>query len=608
MSNLLSEVVTVDPAKCLNCHACITACPVKFCNDGSKNAVVINHEMCIACGSCIEACTHGARHYIDDIERFIYDLERGVKMIAVVAPSIAANLPEKYLNLNGFLKKSGIEAIFDVSFGAELTIKSYLEHIKKNNPKTVISQPCPAIVTFVQIYRPELIPYLAPADSPMLHTIKMVKNFYPQYNHHKVLVVSPCIAKKREFEETRTGDYNVTMKNLFEYLEANDINLRNYPALDYDNPPAERAVLFSSPGGLQRTAIRENPEIIALTRKIEGPKDIYPYLQELYDEIQAGRSPLLIDCLNCTHGCNGGTGTGNIHSSPDKMEYYVEKRNKQMKAKYSGKNVASKFFGRRRLRRIIDNKWKEGIYNRKYANLSHLNTIKTPSEQEFTSIYHNMGKFSKDQHYNCSSCGYGSCEQMAIAIYNGLNKSENCHHNTLFVLSETNKSIQQAIFDVSSNAQNISGISNQLFELTGKLNAEFNKLKTDILDNNRMIKEFDSISAAINGIAQQTSLLSINAAIEAARVGEAGKGFGVVAREVKLLAEKSTDESNKIKPYLEKFEALFNQISTNVVTATNGFDNTTDMTGTVSESIDKLSAALDKLSQKASMLLNFNDK
>ena len=55
--------------------------------------------------------------------------------------------------------------MFDVSFGAELTVKSYLEYIRARHPEMVISQPCPAIVTFVEIYMPELLPYLAPADS-----------------------------------------------------------------------------------------------------------------------------------------------------------------------------------------------------------------------------------------------------------------------------------------------------------------------------------------------------------------------------------------------------------------------------------------------------------
>jgi iron only hydrogenase large subunit-like protein len=53
-----------------------------------------------------------------------------------------------------------------VSFGAELTVQSYLAHVSANAPRLVIAQPCPAIVSFIEIYHPELIPFLAPADSP----------------------------------------------------------------------------------------------------------------------------------------------------------------------------------------------------------------------------------------------------------------------------------------------------------------------------------------------------------------------------------------------------------------------------------------------------------
>ena len=171
MKKSLSCVLVVDDSKCVNCHKCISVCPVKYCNAGSGEAVKVNNDMCLACGACIKACTHNARIYIDDTEKFLHDLSLGTKIVAVVAPAIASNFPDKYLNFNSFLKEIGVDAIFDVSFGAELTIKSYLNHIENNKPTCVISQPCPAIVTYVEIYHPELIQYLAPADSPMVHTM-----------------------------------------------------------------------------------------------------------------------------------------------------------------------------------------------------------------------------------------------------------------------------------------------------------------------------------------------------------------------------------------------------------------------------------------------------
>ncbi|HTP59958.1 MAG TPA: 4Fe-4S binding protein, partial [Spirochaetia bacterium] len=157
----LPPVIVIDEEKCMNCHACIAACPVKYCNDGSANVIKLNHDLCIACGNCLTACTHDARHLADDFDAFLQAAHRHDPLVAVVAPAVAANFPGHFLNLIGWLKSAGVEAAFDVSFGAELTVHSYLNHMAKNKPKTTIAQPCPAIVTYVQVHRPELLPYLA---------------------------------------------------------------------------------------------------------------------------------------------------------------------------------------------------------------------------------------------------------------------------------------------------------------------------------------------------------------------------------------------------------------------------------------------------------------
>ena len=303
-STPLCHILDVDETKCVNCHKCIAVCPIKYCNDGSGETVKVINDMCLGCGACITACTHGARSYRDDLIEFMDALKRKEKIIAIVAPAIASNFPDQYLKINTLLKKMGVEAIFDVSFGAELTIKSYVDHIVNKKPKAVISQPCPAIVTYIQIYHPELLQHLCPADSPMMHTMKMVKEFYPQYAKHQMVIISPCVAKKREFEEVGIGDYNVTIRSIKDLIDYNNINISKFDETDYDNPPAERAVLFSTPGGLLRTAEREVPTIAQISRKIEGIETIYPYLERLDEQITAGYAPVLIDCLNCHAGCN----------------------------------------------------------------------------------------------------------------------------------------------------------------------------------------------------------------------------------------------------------------------------------------------------------------
>ena len=434
----------IDEEKCVNCHQCISVCVTKFANNGFNDIIDVNNDLCIGCGECIRACTHNARIPIDDFDAAMIALEQKEKIIAIVAPAVASNFPNQYLNLNGWLKSKGVEAVFDVSFGAELTVKSYVEHIQKNNPKLVIAQPCPAIVRYIQIYKPNLIPYLAPTDSPMVHIMKMVKHFYPSYKDHKILVVSPCVAKKVEFEETGIGDFNVTISKIQNYLKENNINLENFPEVEFDNDPAERAVLFSSPGGLLETAERKVPDIRYQSRKIEGPHTVYNYLNKLDIQLEKGMSPLLIDCLNCELGCNGGTGTNSQEKSPDELEYYINQRKTEAQNKHKTNN--SNDLSVARYEQIVDKYWKKGLYDRKYTDLSsHIKNIKTPTDKQLDELYILMHKNEKDDLKNCSSCGYDSCETMAMAIFNNLNKVENCHHVLNMEVSEINKQKKEII-------------------------------------------------------------------------------------------------------------------------------------------------------------------
>ncbi len=595
----LSQVITVDNEKCRNCHSCIAACPIKFCIDGSGDAVIINHNLCVGCGKCIPACTHKARDIKGDFVEFTESIKKE-KFVAIVAPAAAAVFDGNYLQLNTWLKNIGVEAVFDVSFGAELTVKSYLDYIKNEKPKVVIAQPCPSIVTYIELYKKELLPYLAPADSPMLHTVRMIHHYYPQYKDHRIVAISPCVAKKREFEETKLDILNVTMAAIKEHLEEKNIDLERLAKTDYDNPPAERAVLFSTPGGLLATAKREVPDIDKKTRKIEGTNVIYNYLDELPHAIKMGRNPLLIDCLNCEEGCNGGTGTKSQKikndKSQDDLEYFVAKRSEEMQAAYKqDKSNFSKSKGKKQLDKTLSDYWKTGIYKRTYQDLSENNTIITPDNITIKSIYEKMHKYGDKDIINCCSCGYNSCEMMAKAIYNGLNKPENCSHYNLqrinmerdrleessvtlndrltavnanidgitesvksfvkvaddraLTLSESTAALEQMVVTIQNLAEATERRKDLVEEIAAKgtesedlLKQTMNSMAT-IVDSLSGISE---ISTLISSIAYNTNLLSLNASIEAAHAGDAGRGFSIVADEIGKLADKASENAKII--------------------------------------------------------------
>ena len=570
MKRKLSKVVEVNPEKCVNCHACISACPVKFCNDASGDYVTINDDSCIGCGNCIKVCTHEARYIVDDFKQFANDVKH-TPTVAIVAPAIASNFPDNYLRVNGWLKSIGVRAVFDVSFGAELTVLSYLKYMEAHPQDSYIAQPCPALVSYIQIYKPELLEYLIPVDSPMLHTAKMIKQFYPQYSDCKIVVISPCAAKKREFDETGYGDYNVTMRSIHNYFKQNHKSLTSYQEIDYDNPPAERAVLFSTPGGLLRTALRWNGEVDAIARKIEGAPLIYEYFNGLKDSIKNGDAPKLIDCLNCELGCNAGAGTINYHEHPDTIEARIERRKDQMVKQHSKMGPGSKKRSHKAIVAELKKYWKPGLYDRTYMNLSDNKNYVQVSDSEKNRVFKDLKKACKADHLDCAACGYNSCDKMATAISNGLNKSNNC-----FKYKE--KMIEEYNLNKESLAESIGSRMEGLLGKTDLLIADSKDLISHIEEASHITSEFEPIIKAIKDVSSKTKLLALNASVEAARAGNAGRGFTVVASEVKTLAVTSEEEIKKIVPYSEQIEKVFIDIIKKVTQSEKQYLETAELT------------------------------
>ena len=79
----------------------------------------------------------------------------------------------------------------------------------------------------------------------------------------------------------------------------------------------------------------------------------------------------------------------------------------------------------------------------------------------------------------------------------------------------------------------------------------------------KVVSEIDKMADAISHIAENINLLSLNAAIEAARAGDAGKGFAVVAEEIGRLAEESQETVSNIKDTIEKVDRAFKNLSEN---------------------------------------------
>ncbi|MEN6316786.1 MAG: [Fe-Fe] hydrogenase large subunit C-terminal domain-containing protein [Clostridiaceae bacterium] len=571
----MNSVIVTDESKCMGCNKCIHTCPVFSANvsiikDGVSKTHV-DSDKCIMCGRCLDVCSHNARDYRDDTERFMNDLLKGKKLNIIAAPAVKTNF-DGYRRLAGYLCSQGNAEVYDVSLGADITTWAYLKALKTKKLDSVISQPCPAIVNYIQKYRQDLIPKLAPVHSPMMCTAIYMKKY--RKAEGPICFLSPCIAKISEINDPNTHslvEYNVTFKKLYEYLETNKIDLNNFPEKEFSGQVLGLGDIYSIPGGLKENVYHYMPD--AWVKQVEGTELAYDYLEEYSNRLKKGMElPVLVDILSCMHGCNMGSGTEKKAELTD-----IEHTMHHLKTEKHGKlkSRPSKLIA------YFDRQLDPDDFIREYSP-GKQEEIKQPDGDETESIFNRLLKHDKDsRNRNCNACGYGSCSLMVKAIHNGYNHVGNCIDYNLKIsadkavvdrknseltaafeeldrLSKVRSrkldmlklrvaDITQAIQGVSAaTAENSNKVESISSDTEGLLNISEN-LQARINDMQASVGNFTRITGDIVVISENTNLLSLNASIEAARAGKAGLGFSVVAEEIKKLAENSKMSAQSTK-------------------------------------------------------------
>ncbi|MEG0178638.1 MAG: [Fe-Fe] hydrogenase large subunit C-terminal domain-containing protein [Oscillospiraceae bacterium] len=380
----MNKFLQLKRSNCKNCYKCIRNCPVKSIKFADGQANIIQDE-CILCGRCFVVCPQNAKEIRDDVPKIKELLNSGKKVIASVAPSFVAEFPlHDFATMRNALLKLGFFDAEETAIGATIVKQEYEKMIATGENDVIISSCCHSVNSLIQKYFPSVLPCLANVLSPMLAHCKMIKEKHPDAY---TVFIGPCVSKKEEAELYGFCDVAISFEEFASWLDNEGISLQSETL---ENCEGKRARFFPISGGIIKSMDTENTGYNYIA--VDGVENCIIAIHE----IEAGNlKHCFIEMSACAGSCINGPGISHHH--------------KQL---VSGQINVTDFAGKDEF--IIEN---PVSMNKNIAYLGIHSQI--PGDNAIKEILAKMGKTSKEQELNCGSCGYNTCREKAIAVYQG---------------------------------------------------------------------------------------------------------------------------------------------------------------------------------------------
>ena len=416
------SIIQLKEANCKNCYKCIRNCDVKSISFQNDQAQIIEED-CVLCGKCTLICPQNAKQIHSDVQKVRSMIDRGEKVYVSLAPSFVAGFPQgSFAGVVKALRRLGFAGVEETAIAATQVSLRYAEILEKGEVPNLITTCCPTINMLVEKYFPELIGQLASVPSPAVAHCRMLRKTYGP--DCKVVFIGPCISKKHEAEVSGAMDAVLLFDEVREWMRRESISVDGEEDPDAREMHHTLSRVYPVPGGILKTIPLEKRQRYKAVA-VDGLSRCIQTLQDVQDHHITG---FVLEMSSCVDSCVGGPGL-HEHGTP----FLLSK-------------AAVYDFSRRKPETPMP-PTEEAQVNMEHVYQKDVAPHRMPTEEELWDILRSIGKRTKADLLNCGACGYNTCREKAIAVFQGKANLHMC----LPYMRERAESMSNIILDNTPN-------------------------------------------------------------------------------------------------------------------------------------------------------------
>ena len=452
------EIIDFKATKCKHCYKCVRYCEVKAIQVKDERAVIMP-DKCILCGHCLKICPQSAKTLKSDLDLVKGFIARGDRVVVSIAPAYMGLLKYKTIGqVRSALIRLGFEDVRETSEGAAFVTAEYARLLEEHTMENIITTCCPSVNDLVEIYYPELVPYLAPVVSPMIAHGKLLKEELGR--DVRVVFLGPCIAKKKESLDMRHQgfiDAVLNFNDINRWLDEEDIVIEDCEDMPFTRFDPKVNRLYPVTNGVVSSVLATEPEK-------DGYRKFYVHgvsnCIDLCKSMARGEiKGCFIEMNMCSGGCIKGPTVNDESISRFKVKLDMEEAIAREPA--SGK--------------AMEPVWEKVSFRKRFVDRSPKDPM--PTEEQIREILRMTNKTRPEDELNCGACGYPTCRDKAIAVFQHKAEVSMC----IPFMHEKAESMANLVMETSPNIVLIVGEDMRILEYSDVGEKYFGKTRSEAL-------------------------------------------------------------------------------------------------------------------------------